>query len=151
MPKGKKPKYFDDEHKLGRRNWHRWKEQNKDVLTLAGRLGVKITEARGLLQQNPDLAELTGIPLTAEMKKRIEEVKGHLQNTGQPLPRVNAYGVGGGAKPIYHDVYHKVARERQQTYQSEIRRIARENNCSLSEARKIRKGRKRHERYKESE
>ena len=47
-------------------------------------------------------------------------------------------GKGSGRKRTHNDLYHKLVREHQRIYDREIAKIAKENNCSLPEARKIR-------------
>lgn len=87
----KKIKYHDEKHKKGRDNWKRWRDRNRDVLTLATKLKIKISEARALLEKNPELRQLVNDVLTDKTEERFGEIREQLQNTGQPLPRVTIY------------------------------------------------------------
>ena len=51
-------------------------------------------------------------------------------------------GKGSGRKIKHNDLYHKLVREHQITYDREIARIRKERKCSFEEAQKIRKQRR---------
>ena len=87
----KKIKYHDEKHRKGRENWRRWRDRNRDVLTCARMLKVKISEARALLESNPELRKLVNSVLSDKTEQRFAEIREQLKNAGQPLPRVTIY------------------------------------------------------------
>ena len=87
----KQIKFHDEKHAKGRENWKRWRDRNRDVLTCARMLKVKIAEARALLEKNPELRQLVNDVISHKTERRFAEIREQLKNTGQPLPRVTIY------------------------------------------------------------